>query len=431
MLLAQGHPPPNPWITINTPDTTWEQPGLLKAVNEIWCRKKTKRCEQADARGLDRMSSPVDTGRYRGPGNPPYPVPLLAEKTMQSELKLLFDLPPEASSELQLLLDANRFIDAISYVSNLPDHLRSMALEREVVRWRIRACEQVPAPSDDPEWPPTMGESLVTGQGIPETTPDQLSPALLAEGVLQNGALLVRGLIQHKQVEQLKYGIDHALDACRAHQDGSDPGTTTPWYSPCDPGKGRSEDLLLPRHFVEHGSGVLTGDSPRTLGMLISVLEDCGVVQLIEGYFGERPALSMLKSTLRRIPPTQSTTGWHQDGAFLGSDIRSMNLWISLSHCGEDASGLDIVPRRFEHIIETGTDDAPFKWAASDTAVKRAAGRSGIVSPIFAPGDAIFFDHFLMHRTGLPPQMTHDRYAIESWFFAPSRYPTDQIPLWI
>ena len=36
---------------------------------------------------------------------------------------------------------------------------------------------------------------------------------------------------------------------------------------------------------------------------------------------GERPALSANKATLRRVP-VKTSTDWHQDGAFLGQDIR-------------------------------------------------------------------------------------------------------------
>ena len=49
--------------------------------------------------------------------------------------------------------------------------------------------------------------------------------------------------------------------------------------------------------------------------------------------------------------------------------------------------------------------------------------------PIFEPGDALLFDERFLHRTAVEPEMTRERYAIESWFFAPSHYPGDQIPL--
>ena len=49
--------------------------------------------------------------------------------------------------------------------------------------------------------------------------------------------------------------------------------------------------------------------------------------------------------------------------------------------------------------------------------------------PVFEPGDALLFDNMLLHRTAADATMTQARYAIESWFFAPSRYPNDQLPL--
>jgi len=51
------------------------------------------------------------------------------------------------------------------------------------------------------------------------------------------------------------------------------------------------------------------------------------------------------------------------------------------------------------------------------------------VRPLFEPGDAIFFDHFNLHRTAYGANITQKRYAIECWFFARSAYPEEQIPL--
>jgi hypothetical protein len=41
----------------------------------------------------------------------------------------------------------------------------------------------------------------------------------------------------------------------------------------------------------------------------------------------------------------------------------------------------------------------------------------------------LLFDDLFLHRTAVDPAMTRDRYAIETWFFAPSAYPAGQIPL--
>ena len=149
---------------------------------------------------------------------------------------------------------------------------------------------------------------------------------------------------------------------------------------------------------------------------------------MIADHFGERPALSVKKGTLRDVPPDTSG-GWHQDGAFLGRDVRAMNVWLALSPCGVDAPSLDVVARRLNELVPPGIDGAYFDWAVSDAAATAAAGPGGIASPVFAPGDAILFDQMNLHRTGARPGLSEHRLAIEAWFFAPSHYPLDQVPL--
>jgi hypothetical protein len=127
--------------------------------------------------------------------------------------------------------------------------------------------------------------------------------------------------------------------------------------------------------------------------------------------------------------PVDTNTDWHQDGAFLGRDVRTLNLWLCLSECGDDAPGLDMVPRRFDEVLATGTEGAFFDWAVAQDVVDAARGDVEIVRPHFAPGDALLFDHLFLHRTAAAPGMTRERHAIETWFFAPSAYPDGQIPL--
>ena len=145
-------------------------------------------------------------------------------------------------------------------------------------------------------------------------------------------------------------------------------------------------------------------------------------------HLGERPVLAAKKFTLRRVPLAQ-TADWHQDGAFLGRDIRAVNVWVALSPCGEDSPGLDVVARRMPDIAPTGTEGAWFDWSVGAPVVDRVAEGAPIQRPIFEAGDAMLFDDMLLHRTAIDPEMTRERYAIESWFFAPSRYPGDQIPV--
>src|SRR4030081_1212417 len=109
------------------------------------------------------------------------------------------------------------------------------------------------------------------------------------------------------------------------------------------------------------------------------------------------------KGTLRRITREGTSGGWHQDGAFMGVDIRSLNVWLALSHCGDDAPGLDVVARRLTGLVPVG-DGAVADWAASPDAAEGVAA-GALVRPIFDPGDALIFDHLNLHRTAIDPGM--------------------------
>jgi hypothetical protein len=119
---------------------------------------------------------------------------------------------------------------------------------------------------------------------------------------------------------------------------------------------------------------------------------------------------------------------WHQDGKFLGQ-VRALNLWLALSDCGRDAPGLDLVPRRLDEHVAVNTDDAMMLNQVSQRTAEEAAGELPILRPIFRPGDALLFDDLFLHKTASDASMRRPRYAIESWFFAPSGFPADYVPL--
>ncbi len=293
---------------------------------------------------------------------------------------------------------------------------------------RFRACvANPPSSSGEDPWMMALPDPFGNVVGVPEITADQLDAGTLAAGIRRHGALLVRGLLTRPVAMNLASGVDRSLDECEAWHRNGEGSFTSPWYDrlplPDDC------ELAPARLWVEAAGGVWAADSPRLLRELLDLFESSGVVAAITGYFGERPVLSVGKTTLRRVPATIRVADWHQDGAFMGSDIRSLNAWISLSHCGVDASGLEFLPKRLSGILPTGSHGANFKWSVGPGLVDESAAGLGTVSPTFAPGDALLFDHFFLHRTGIPPGISKDRHAIESWFFAPSAYPADQVPL--
>jgi hypothetical protein len=255
--------------------------------------------------------------------------------------------------------------------------------------------------------------------GLPEVTREELDATRLRDAIACHGSLHVRGLLETRQVERLRTAIDLAYFA-------RDIAPANPaWY---DPFEGLIDGAIA-RAFVGAG-GVHAADSPRGLFLLLDTYYELGLDRLATEFLGERPALSAEKTTLRRVQPAPAPADWHQDGQFLGKDIRSLNFWIALSDCGVDAPGLELVATRIDHIVQTGTDGAQFDWVAAHSVVE-SQFREALVTPTFKAGDALLFDHLMMHRTCHAPSMSKPRYAIESWFFAPSAYPAQQTGIYV
>jgi hypothetical protein len=181
------------------------------------------------------------------------------------------------------------------------------------------------------------------------------------------------------------------------------------------------------RPWIEAGGGLLAADSPRLSAEMMEIFEAAGLRELVSGYLGEPAVISVHKTTLRKADPAVPG-GWHQDGSFMGS-VRALNLWLALSRCGDEAPGLDIVPRRLDNYVATGTEGASLSWTISDEVVSEVAGAQGVIRPIFEPGDALLFDELFLHKTGSDPAMPKPRFAIESWFFGGSTFPAEYAPL--
>lgn len=340
------------------------------------------------------------------------------------------DATDESLSHLHELMHAQRFAEAIAWLRAARRAQPDARLESLLAQCRYQAyLARPPQAGVIGSWPPPVSDLFADVHGVPEISADRLDAATLAAGIRGHGALLVRGLLQQPRALQLAAGVQRSLDDCAAWHQAGEPACGTPWYARLP--LAEACELALARTWVESAGGVWAADSPRMLYELTELFEDIGVIDAITGYFGERPMLSVGKSTLRRVPATQGTADWHQDGAFMGSEIRSVNLWLSLSHCGMDASGLEFLPRRLTEVLPTGSHGAHFDWSVGPGMVEQAAQGMATVSPVFAPGDALLFDHFFLHRTGVPPGIARERYAIESWFFAPSAYPAQQVPLWL
>ena len=169
---------------------------------------------------------------------------------------------------------------------------------------------------------------------------------------------------------------DRTFAAFDARQEGERDPADAPWFTPFTPSEG--EYRVGGRKFMRESGGVWIVDSPRMMFTFTELVERSGLGELVTDYLGERPALSANKCNLRRVP-TDTATNWHQEGAFLGRGVRSLNLWLALGSCGVDAPALDLVPRRLDHIVETGTLGAQFDWSVAPDKVAEAAGDLSLI----------------------------------------------------
>lgn len=317
------------------------------------------------------------------------------------------------------LEQAGDFMGAVEVLAVENRASRHFELERRMVQLRHRAgIALIQAEGSPPMAEPDYDALKVEGN-VPEIQASEMTPELARAAMLKHGCLIIRGVVSEEEATEMRDNIELSFQA-------RDNAVIDGFYEEFEPDP--PFNILLERSWVRDGGGIWGADSPKFLFEMFDAFNRVGLQSLIEGYLGEKPAFSLNKCTLRRVLP-DAATAWHQDGAFMG-DVKAVNVWMALSRCGDVAPGLDIVPRRIDEILPTGTDDSMFDWTISDRVAEEAAGDLPILRPVFNPGDIILFDDVFVHRTGVDNEtMTETRYAIESWFFGPSTFPDDYVPI--
>jgi hypothetical protein len=296
-------------------------------------------------------------------------------------------------------------------------------VERKLLQARHRAgIRLLDGAPDDPRFVMPVHRALPDGPGLPEIPSEQLTPGLVRAGILRDGCVLVRELIPRTDALRLAALIDRAFAERDRVEAGEVPAEG--YYEEFEPD---SRFEAPGRPWIKLAGGLLAADSPLVCFAMMDAFAAAGVPDLVSGYLGEPALMSVHKTTLRKAEPSVAGA-WHQDGFFMGP-VRSLNLWLSLSRCGDEAPGLDILPRRLDGYLATGTEDAKLNWTISDHQVEEAAAVRPVVRPIFEPGDALFFDELFLHKTGSDQSMPNPRFAIESWFFGGSRFPDEYAPL--
>jgi hypothetical protein len=337
-----------------------------------------------------------------------------------------------------VLEQASRLVDGGDYRSAIAmleregrddDH----AVAQRLVELRIQAYAKLDWPEPHGNWPPAHDNRFESVKGFPEVEFGNLNVEALKAGILGKGGLIVRGLMDAGRIETMRSNIDRVLHA-RMDLANKEPGAEdNPWYQRCSSVQGGPTQFRGGVRYTRIGS-VWTVDCPPLVVQLIDFYRQIGLPKLLHSYFEEDPVLSVRKWVVRCAAPNNgASAGWHQDGYFLGdaTAIRTANLWIALTDCGGDADapGLEIIANSERKIYETGTRGSPFDWTVGQEIVDEVAQTNPVLCPRFNAGDALFFDHFNLHRTGFGLNHTRNRYAIESWFFAGSTAPLKQQPV--
>jgi hypothetical protein len=310
---------------------------------------------------------------------------------------------------------------------------RDIASDRESISQRIEAFRDV-MPVSEPALIISENPANTTPVEacIPEVSIDEFTSEKLRAAIAEHGALIVRNMFSEAEAESLVHIIDGVLDAADMPKKER-AKLASSYFNP--PGNmvssmpGGAMELGSLRLFNSAGGGVMAVEAPTVAEVLLEFYEKHNLKKILADYLGEPACLSVKKWVLRRSKLPCNPGGWHQDGAFMGTDINSLNMWIPLTQCGGDtgAPGMDLVPQRLYKIASA--NGATFDWSVSNEYVCSGSFCAPPVAPVFNAGDAFFFDHLYLHRTQYREDFTKVRYALETWFFGASTFPKDQVPI--
>jgi hypothetical protein len=335
---------------------------------------------------------------------------------------------PAVLGKAKALAEGGSWDDAIRVLTEANLQQENERFEARLVKLRHMAYDEIGRPEPIEPWPRPVPDHFPGIASIPEIPFSEMTVELVASAIQYHGSILIRGMFDPEACEQVRLSIDETFER-KIEVEGDKQFDPSPWYTHFVQRKDKGYQFGgMERYYADFSFGVLAVDSPRALFRYIEVLKAAGLDKFLHDYFGERPAFSAKKSTLRRTPHDASA-GWHQDGAYYGLPQRSLNIWAAFSHCGVKSPSLDIFAKRFETLAETGGPGLADDAIGEETVAKFGGGNP--VRPVFAPGDAILFDELALHRTGISSSMTETRYAIEMWFFAASMFPHQQVPLYL
>jgi Phytanoyl-CoA dioxygenase (PhyH) len=326
---------------------------------------------------------------------------------------------------------------ALEYLFNANRKRENPAIERALVDLLLQSPGTDGAEKSSHSARPIAATSTlrIADGEIPEIEAAEFSAAALQEAISRTGYLIVRGLFASADINVIKSCVDEALNA-RADSEESPLLADNPWYyhSPNFPGDHVAYSRRnSAKKFTRTGSFKVI-DSPRGSFKVLELYRKYRLKEVLDEYFGEPSVIAARKWVFRLVEPIKNYGGgigggWHQDGQFMGEGIRALNMWTAISDCGEGtvAPGITLIPKRISEIVEYGTRGAKLNWVVGGELVEELASDVKIVNPRFTAGDALFFDHYSLHRSGHEIGQSQNRYALESWFYAKSAHAANSV----
>jgi hypothetical protein len=220
------------------------------------------------------------------------------------------------------LVKQNRYPEAIRLLTKANSRLHNSEIEILLVNLRHESFFHHVPTSSLASWPPRPDDLYADQPGIPEIEHQDFTAANVASGVFNHGSIIVRNMLTADQVSLMRDSIIQTYAQHDKAMAGAPETETAPWFVPFNPAPREGTEAIVDRAWFRRTGAELASDSPRGLFNLINCLQDAGITDMVTEYLGERPALSVRKTSLRQVPKdVNAEHGWHQEGAFLGHGI--------------------------------------------------------------------------------------------------------------
>ena len=325
--------------------------------------------------------------------------------------------------EIDGLAEAGQHLRALERLEAL--HLRqpSHRLAQRQVRLRHQAFGGIDRTAGRPRWPDAFVDPFPGVSGIVSARSEELSGSLLGGALTHHGCLRVDGLIGTGLAARLCELIDRAFVERDELEDGERTESSSDTFVPYRPGQGKAKAF-------GRNDFVRVVDVPDAMVAITEAFTTSGVRGAVTDYLGERPVMIANKWVLRRAEGGMLLGDFHQDGAFLGEGIRTVDCWIALSECGPGTGkpAIDLVPTRTDGVLKTGRVTQPSTGRSLTKRSRRTSPTSR--SPARRSRPATPCSSTSCWSTARVSALDLGvRYALESWFVAPSSYPERHLPI--